>query len=368
MTSSTTERRVLIAAGGTGGHVIPGLEVAKELRQRGWVCVFVGTPRGFENRLVPAAGFDLRHVPVGALNRVSLRRRLRTLLFLPAAFSIAAGLVLRYRPVAALSLGGYVAGPLVLASALMDVPLVLLEPNARPGLANRLAALVARRALVCHPRAAKRFRSVSCQLAKLPVRKEFFEEQKKEPSQPFTVLILGGSQGAFRLNEAALEAVRIWRAEGRRSPRLLHQTGEPHAEKVSAAYREAGVEAEAAAFFDDMPRLFLEADLVVCRAGASVIAELCAAGKPAVLVPLPFAADNHQQANGAVIADAGGAVLCDDSEWTGERMVREIDALSADPGRLQRMSRALAPLSPRRATEDVADAVAQAAARSGGLN
>ncbi len=368
MTRSTAEPCVLIAAGGTGGHVIPGLEVAKELRRRGWLCVFVGTARGFEGRLVPAAGFDLRYVPVGALNRVSLRRRLTTLLLLPAAFSVAAGLVLRYRPAAALSLGGYAAGPLVLASALMDVPLVLLEPNARPGLANRLAALVARRALVCHPRAAKRFRSASCQLARLPVRREFFEAREKAPGEPFTVLILGGSQGAVRLNEAALEAVRIWRDEGRRCPRLLHQTGERDAEEVSAAYREAGVEAVAAAFFDNMPRLFSQADLVVCRAGASVIAELCAAGKPAVLVPFPFAADNHQQANGAAVADAGGALLCDDSEWTGERMVREIDALSADPVRLQRMSRALARLSPRGAAEDAADAVAQAAARSGGLN
>ena len=368
MTRSTAERCVLIAAGGSGGHVIPGLEVAKELRRRGWLCVFVGTARGFENRLVPAAGFDLRHLPVGALNSVSLRRRVTTLLLLPAALSIVAGLVLRYRPAAGLSLGGYAAGPLVLASALMDVPLVLLEPNARPGLANRLAALVVRRALVCHPRAAKRFRSASCQLAKLPVREGFFEAREKAPGEPFTVLILGGSQGAVRLNEAALEAVRIWREEGRQCPRLLHQTGDRDAERVAAAYRKGGIEARAAAFFDDMPRLFSEADLVVCRAGASVIAELCAAGKPAVLVPFPFAADDHQQANAAEVADAGGALLCEDSEWTGERMVREIGALSADPSRLQRMSRALAQLSPRGAAEDVADAVAEVAARSGGLN
>ena len=368
MTRSTAKRCVLIAAGGTGGHVIPGLEVAKELRRRGWLCVFVGTSRGFENRLVPAAGFDLRHVPIGALNRVSLRRRLATLLSVPAAFSVAAALVLSYRPAAALSLGGYAAGPLVLASALLDVPLVLLEPNARPGLANRLAAVVARRALVCHPRAARSFQSASCQPARLPVRKEFFEVPERLPGEPFTVLILGGSQGAARLNEAALEAVRIWRDEGRPCPRLLHQTGERDAEGVSAAYREAGVEAEAAAFFENMPGLFSQADLVVCRAGASVIAELCAAGKPAVLVPFPFAADNHQQANGAAVADAGGALLCHNSEWTGERMVREIDALSADPDRLQRMSCALARLSPQGAAEAAADAVAQAAARAGGLN
>ena len=368
MTSSATRKYVLIAAGGTGGHVIPGLEVAKELRRRGWVCVFVGTLRGFENRLVPAAGFALRHVPIGALNRVSLRRRLATLLSVPAAFSVATGLVLEYRPAAALSLGGYAAGPLVLASALLDVPLVLLEPNAQPGLANRLAALVARRALICHPRAANRFQSTSCQMARLPVRKEFFATPEKSAAEPFTVLILGGSQGASRLNEAALGAVRIWREEGRQCPRLLHQTGERDAEAVTAAYRDAGVEAEAAAFFDDVPGLFSQADVVVCRAGASIIAELCAARKPAVLVPFPFAADDHQRANGAAVAEVGGALVCDDSEWTGERMVREVDALSTDTSRLRRMSQALASLSPQGAAATAADAVAQVAARAGGLN
>ena len=368
MTRPATEKHVLVAAGGTGGHVFPGIEVAKELRRRGWVCVFVGTARGFENRLVPAAGFDLRHVPIGALNRVSLRQRLVTLLSVPAAFSVATGLVLKYRPAAALSLGGYAAGPLVLASALLDVPIVLLEPNAQPGLANRLAALAARRALVCHPKAAKRFRWTSCQMARMPVREEFFEAREKPASEPFTVLVLGGSQGASRLNQAALEAVRIWREEGRKCPRLLHQTGQRDAGEVSAAYREAGVNAESAAFFDDVPGLFRRADLVVCRAGASIIAELCAAGKPAVLVPFPFAADDHQRANGAAVAEVGGALLCDDSEWTGERMVREVDALAADPSRLRRMSEALASLSPRGAAAHAADAIAQVAARSGGLN
>ena len=368
MTNASAERHVLIAAGGTGGHVIPGLEVAKELRRRGWVCVFVGTAKGFENRLVPAAGFDLRLVPIGALKRVSLRRRLATLLSVPAAFSVTAGLVRRYRPAAALSLGGYAAGPLVLAAALLDVPLVLLEPNAQPGLANRLAALAARRALVCHPRAARRFGQASCQITHLPVREEFFEARQKPAGGPFTVLILGGSQGAARLNQAALDAVRIWQGRERECPRLFHQAGKRDVERVSAAYGEAGIEAEAAEFFDEMPELFSQADLVICRAGASVIAELCAARKPAVLVPFPGAADDHQRANASVLARAGGALLCDDSTWTGERMVREVDALAADPSRLRRMSRALGRLSSLEGARAAADALAQAATRSGSVN
>ncbi len=360
-------KRVLIAAGGTGGHVIPGLEVAKELRGRGWHCVFVGTARGFENRLVPAAGFDLRHVPIGSLKRVSLRRRLNTLISAPAALAVAVGLVRQHRPSAALSLGGYAAGPLVAACALLDVPLVLLEPNARPGLANRLAAPVARKALVCHPKAAKHFQSASCELTGLPVRREFFQQPRKAAGAPFTVLILGGSQGASRLNQAAVEAVRIWCRDGRPVPRLLHQTGQRDHDSVSAAYREADVDAETAVFFDDMPDRFGLADLVICRAGASVIAELCAAGKPSVLVPFPFAADDHQRANGAVVAEVGGALLVDDSEWTGSRMAQEVDALATDRARLRQMGAALAPLAPTGAAEHAADAISAAADQAGGM-
>lgn len=358
---------VLIAAGGTGGHVIPGLEVAKALRARGWECVFLGTARGFENRLVPAAGFPLHHVPIGSLKRVSLRRRLSTLLSAPRALAAALNVVRRRGPAAALSLGGYAAGPLVAACALLEVPLVVLEPNALPGLANRLAAPAARRALLGHPRAVEFFRAASCEVTGMPVRSEFFRTEPRPADGPFTVLILGGSQGAARLNRAAVEAARIWHREGRRPPRLFHQTGEREHEQVAAAYRELGVEAETAVFFDNMPQLFAASDLVVCRAGASVLAELCAARKPAVLVPFPYAADDHQRANGAVLAAVGGAVLVEDKDWTGERMVREIKAFAGNSGRLAEMASALAPLAPVGAAEHAADAVAEAAARAGGI-
>ena len=365
MTAPASGRCVLIAAGGTGGHVIPGVEVARELRARGWECVFVGTARGFENRLVPQAGFALRHVPAGSLKRVSLRRRLATLLSAPCAVAVALELVRRTRPAAALSLGGYAAGPLVVACALLDVPLVLLEPNAAPGLANRLAAPAARRALLGHPRAASFFRAATSRVTGLPVRGAFFRVAPRPAGDPPAILVLGGSQGAARLNRAALDAARIWRERGGPVPRIAHQTGEREFERVAAGYRELGVEARAQAFFDDMPERFAEADLVVCRAGASVIAELCAARKPAVLVPFPHAADDHQRANGAALEAAGGALLVDDGEWTGARMVREVDRLAAAPGRLEEMASALAPLAPAEAASDAAAAVAEAARRAG---
>ncbi len=355
----------LIAAGGTGGHVIPGIEVAKALRGRGWDCVFLGTARGFENRLVPAAGFPLYRLRAGSLKRVSLRRRLRTLLDLPAAVGVALRLVRDRSPRAALSLGGFAAGPLVAACALADVPLVVLEPNAFPGLANRLAGPLARRTLVGHPLAASFFRPASCAVTGMPVRSGFFEVGPRPAGERFTVLILGGSQGAARLNGAAVEATRIWRRGGRPVPRIIHQTGAQEYEWVAGAYRDLGVDARTAPFFDDMAGAFAACDLIVCRAGASVIAELCAARKPAVLIPFPHAADDHQRANGAVLAAAGGASLVEDGDWTGERMAREVDALSADPARLARMSASLEPLAPASACEDAADAVEEAAERAG---
>ncbi len=358
-------RCALIAAAGTGGHVIPGVEVGKELRERGWECVFIGTARGFENRLVPQAGFELLHVPVGALNRVSFRRRLATLLSVPRALAVALRIVSQRRPAAALSLGGYAAGPLALASVLAEVPLVLMEPNAFPGLANRLAAPAACRVLLGHPAAATFFRAGSCQLTGMPVRREFFRIAPRDPGSPFTVLVLGGSQGAARLNRAAIDAVRIWSASRQRPPRLIHQTGEREHAAVAQAYSEAAVDAVTAPFFDDMPARFEQADLVICRAGASVVAELCAARKPAVLVPFPFAADDHQHANAAAAAAAGGALLVRDADWVGERMVREVSRLSADPGLLAGMASALAPLAPAGAVRDAATAVEQAALRQG---
>ena len=358
-------KRVIIAAGGTGGHVIPALEVAGVLRARGWECAFVGTPKGFENRLVPQAGFELYHVPIGSLNRVSMRRRLETLLSAPCALAVMLALVRRLQPLAALSLGGYSSGPLVVASALLDLPLVVMEPNARAGLANRLAAPAARLALLSHGQTASYFRSGTCFLTGMPVRGEFFRTAPRPKGSPFTILILGGSQGAARLNRAAVDAARTWQAQSARPPRLVHQTGERDHATVAAAYAEIGIEVETAVFFDDMPERFAQADLVICRAGASVIAELCAACKPCVLVPLPHAADDHQRANGTALAKAGGAVLVEDTEWTGQRMVSEIASLQADSGRLDAMAKALAPLARGQAARDAADAVVAAARAAG---
>lgn len=356
---------ILVAAGGTGGHVIPALEVARTLRGRGWECVFVGTPRGLENRLVPAADFALERIGAGSLNRVSARRRLGTLLQAPGALAAALDLVRRRGPAAVLSLGGSVSGPLAVACAVLGVPLVALEPNACPGLANRLAAPVARKALLGHPQAAKYFHAASCSVTGLPVRREFFRVPRRPPGTRLAVLVLGGSRGAARLNQAAVGAARIWRREGVQPPQVTHQTGPEDLERTAAAYRELGSDAEAAAFFNDLPERYARTDLAICRAGASATAELCAARLPAVLVPFPYATDDHQTANARVLAEAGGALLVRDRDWTGERMAQEIAGLAAHPARLEAMAAALAPLAPAGATERAADMVEEAAAQGG---
>ncbi len=334
--------RFLIAAGGTGGHVIPALQVAAALRDRGHECIFAGTARGLENRLVPAAGFELRHVPVGPLNRVSWSRRLQTLMESPSALRSAWRLLDEFEPAAVLSMGGYASGPLTLSCALRETPVVIMEPNAKPGIANRIAGMFASRALLGFEAAAKYFRNGISRQIGVPVRAEFFERAPRPVNRNFTVLITGGSQGSRRLNETAVEASRYWRAAGVAAPHVIHQTGRNDFEWVRDSYRELGFDAETASFYDDAPALYARADLVICRAGASTIAELCAAGKASILIPFPYAADNHQFVNARAPAQAGGALVVEDGEWTGAKMVQMVNHLRSRPADLKRMESAAA--------------------------
>ncbi len=358
--------RFLIAAGGTGGHVMPALQVAAALRGRGHECIFVGTARGLENRLVPAAGFALRRVPIGPLNRVSWRRRLRTLLESPRALRAAWRLLDEFEPAAVLSLGGYASGPLALSCALRETPLAILEPNARPGMANRIAGMFAARALLGFAEAARYFPGGIARQTGVPVRTEFFERAPRPANRAFTVLITGGSQGSRKLNEAAVGAARRWRASGAAAPRIVHQTGSKDFDWVRGAYRELGFDAETAPFYDDAPALYARADLVICRAGASAVAELCAAGKAAVLIPLPHAADNHQALNARLPAQAGAALSVADGEWTGAKMAQLVERLRSSPDALERMASAAAALAAPWAAERAAGALESIAATTGG--
>lgn len=356
MKNTTQQKTFLIAAGGTGGHIIPGIAIAKELLMRGHRCTFVGTHRGLEHRLVPEAGFKIEFVNVGPWNGASPARRLKTVLQLASGLPAAASILEKTAPAAILSLGGYTAAAIVMTALGADVPIVVMEPNVRPGLVNRLTGPFATWALVGFKETMRWFPEARCELSGIPIRSEFFDIPPRTVRSPFTVLVTGGSLGAKRLNEAIVRAVEIWRSAGRwEQMNLIHQTGELEYEKIRAAF--AGLESSVKlmAFIDDMPRAFTAADIVICRAGASTLAEIGAAAKPSLLVPYSFATDQHQLANAKVMTDSGAARLIVDQELDGERLAREVTLLMDDPKTLRSMESAARRLARPGAIEKVAD-------------
>ena len=299
---------------------------------------------------------------VGALQEVSLIRRLRTLAELPASCFAAASILRDTAASAVFSMGGYASGPVTLMAWAMDVPVVVMEPNAVPGFAHRRIGPVAARALLGFPSAARWFPEGRWEVCGIPIREEFFRLSPKPHQPPFTVLVTGGSQGSRRLNGAAVESLKGWADAGRLDAIIfLHQSGTNDYNYVSAAYGQIGARAEVTPFLEDMPGAFARADLVVCRAGASAVAELAAAGKAAILVPFPFAADQHQLRNAEAMASAGAAVLVEDRDLTGGRLFAEISSLLDSPPRLEQMERAARSLARPGAARRAADVLEEIA-------
>jgi UDP-N-acetylglucosamine--N-acetylmuramyl-(pentapeptide) pyrophosphoryl-undecaprenol N-acetylglucosamine transferase len=350
--------RFLMAGGGTGGHVIPALAVARELQRRGHEPYFVGTRAGLEAKLVPAAGFPIEWIEIGGLKRVGLVRTFRTLWQLARGTLAMTRRLGRSRPAAVFSMGGYVAGPVVLAAAARRIPLVLMEPNAIPGMTNRWMGRVAAKVLISFPETARHFPRGKADLAGLPVREEFFTVPPKPRESVLTILITGGSQGSRTLNEAARQSWPLFREAGV-PVRIIHQSGRATHAALAAEFAAAGLEGEVVSFIDDMPAAFASADLVVSRSGAGAVAELAAAGKPSILVPFPFAADDHQLRNAEAFAAAGAARLVPDAEFTGQRFFDEVTALVREPGLLERMGEAARQFAQPRAAARAADLVEQ---------
>jgi len=343
----------VMAGGGTGGHVIPAIAVAREVVAMGHEVLFVGTERGVENRLVPAEGFRLEKIRVGGLKNLGLMTRVSSLWRL---VSETAGQISRFgewRPAAVFSMGGYVAGPPVLAALVKGVPLVIMEPNAVPGFTNRHIARWVSRALLSFEETRRFFPPGRTDVTGRPVRQEFFDLPEKKESSEFTVLITGGSQGSQTLNRAAQQVWPLLR-EAQIPVRFIHQTGLPMYEKLSAEFQAAGICGEVSPFISDMPQAFAQADLVVCRSGGTV-SELAAAGKPSVLVPFPFAADQHQLKNAQAFERAGAAMLILDKDWNGPKFFEILHEMYYNRERLSAMgkrARLLAhPGAARRAAE-----------------
>jgi UDP-N-acetylglucosamine--N-acetylmuramyl-(pentapeptide) pyrophosphoryl-undecaprenol N-acetylglucosamine transferase len=354
--------RAILAGGGTGGHVIPALAIAQELQRRYQAEVlFIGTARGLENRLVPAAGFPLQLVKVGALNRVSLATRLRTALDLPRAIFAAAGMLNKFQPDVVIGVGGYASGPAMLAAILKHVPTLAFEPNLVPGFANRMVARFVSAAAVHFEQTAEHFRNAV--VTGVPVRPAFFQILRKHysPVSP-TLLVFGGSQGAHAINRAVIRSLPEL---VRHLPGLhiIHQTGEREYNEVQAAYAEIAISSEVHKFIDDMPAFFSRADLVLCRSGASTVAEIAAAGKPAIFVPFPRAADDHQRRNAEAMEQANAAVVLEETRLDEVWLVDTIEVLLQDPARLARMSDAARAM----AHPDAAKEIAELAAKVGGI-
>jgi UDP-N-acetylglucosamine--N-acetylmuramyl-(pentapeptide) pyrophosphoryl-undecaprenol N-acetylglucosamine transferase len=359
--------RVILAGGGTGGHVIPALAIANQLKTScNADCLFIGTARGIENRLVPAAGFPLQLVRVGALKNVSLITRLKTAFDLPRAIWDASRMLNEFAPDLVIGVGGYASGPAMLAAVIKHIPTLAFEPNVVPGFANRLVARFVSAAAVHFEETAKYFRHG--EVTGVPVREAFFEIPPKQRGTP-TLLIFGGSQGAHAINEAVIRCLSVLQREAP-GIHIIHQTGERDYNDALTAYENLSAAAPSASaaftyelfkFIEDMPGAFARADLVVCRSGASTVAEIAAAGKPAVFVPFPRAADDHQRVNAEAFAHHGAAVVVEESKLEGVWLAETIAALLQDSQRLHRMSQAARALSHLNAARDIAAMAARLA-------
>lgn len=354
--------RAILAGGGTGGHVIPALAIAQELKkQYGAEVLFVGTARGIENRLVPAAGFPLHLIEVGALKNVSLATRLKTALDLPRAIWRASRMLSEYQPNVVIGVGGYASGPMMLAAALSGTPTLAFEPNVVPGFANRLVAPMVSAAAVHFQETCRYFRR--CRVTGVPVREAFFTVPPGKNNPRSTLLVFGGSQGAHAINRVVIDSLPRFR-EKLPELHIVHQTGERDYNDAKSAYERAGASGEVYRFIDDMPGMFARADLVLCRSGASTVAEVTAAGKPAIFVPFPRAADDHQMFNARALERAGAGIVLEEAKLTSERLVGTLTSLVADCGRLKKMATTARKLSHPNAAREIADMAAHLAQTS----
>lgn len=323
--------KLLIAGGGTGGHVFPALAVAREWleRDRAREVVFVGTERGLEARLVPRAGLPLEIIHSAGLKGMSGTRLLRNLMLVGLALWDSAAILRRHHFAAAFGVGGYAAGPVMLAAVMRDVPSVIFEPNAEAGFTNRVLADMADRIAAGYPSVAERLGSRAV-VTGCPVRSEFFSCAPPRPAPPYRILITGGSQGSRAINRAAMDATEFLSPENKRL-RIVHQSGERDYTAVRDAYARCAIDAEVAPFFENMAERFAQADLIVCRSGAITVAEVAAAGRAALFIPFGAATDSHQLRNAQEMVRVGAGRLLPEAELSGARLSREILGLLDNP-------------------------------------
>jgi len=347
---------IVIAAGGTGGHLYPAVALAREFlrRDRATRILFVGTSRGIEAKVLAHEGFELALISARPVMGRNLFQAALAMLSLPIGIRQSMLLMREWKASLVLGVGGYTSPPVLLAARLLGLPQAILEPNATPGMANKVLAPMAQRVFVNFASAAQHFSPATVRVTGMPVRREFLEGsgQPRGVSDKKTLLIFGGSQGARAINDAVIAAL-PYLASCKERLAIVHQTGEAERARVAAAYEQAGVPAQVTPFLFNMPTVLRGADLVVSRAGAMTVSELTVCGKPAVLIPLPTAIYQHQAHNAQALAEAGGAVVLPQNELTGVKLAEVVTALLGDPERLRAMGERSRTMSKADAAETV---------------
>jgi UDP-N-acetylglucosamine--N-acetylmuramyl-(pentapeptide) pyrophosphoryl-undecaprenol N-acetylglucosamine transferase len=345
--------KVLIAAGGTGGHIYPGIAVAKEIirRDEGSEVLFIGTARGFETRIVRENGFNLALINSAGLKNVGLVNQLKGLTVMPKSFMEARKIIRQFRPHVVVGAGGYVSGPVLLMAAIMGYPTMVMDSNALPGFTNRQLARFVDRAALTFEEAMQYFGQKGVVIGN-PVRREFFEVPRKQPNG-FHILAFGGSQGSRAINNAVVEA--LPHLDGLT---ITHQTGEADFDTVRSAYLSSKfANADIRPFISDIFVEFEKADLIICRAGATTCAEIAAAGRAAIMIPLPTAADDHQRKNAEALVANGAARMILQKDLSGEGLAAEISTLAGDRAQLQAMTEAARKLARSDAAERAVDLI-----------
>ncbi|MFZ0133068.1 MAG: undecaprenyldiphospho-muramoylpentapeptide beta-N-acetylglucosaminyltransferase [Desulfobacterales bacterium] len=338
--------RLLIAGGGTGGHLFPGIAIAREFMARNArnAVLFVSTGNAFEKKTLARAGFPLAAISVAGIKGRGLGRTLKSLALMPVGVTQSGRIIRNFRPDLVLGVGSYAAGPVVLAAWMTGIPVVLQEQNMLPGITNRFLARFARRIYVSFEDTAGRFDAEKVRWTGNPVRREILsppggavrDKQKGEKPAALNILIAGGSQGAHAINMAMVAALPLIRQKARLD--IVHQTGAADEDTVRKAYAAQGIHAVVAAFFEDMDRPYRQADLVICRAGATTVAEITAVGKAAIFIPFPYAADDHQRLNAEALAGRGAAEIIAEKQLTAAGLAQKIERFANDRTALERMA------------------------------
>ncbi len=348
--------RLILAGGGTGGHLFPGLAVAREFQKRDaeTKILFVGSERGIEGRILPKEGFPLEAVPIKGIKGRGIRGLLEALYYLPISFFRSLGIISRFRPECIIGLGGYASAPLLFAAALKRIRCAIMEQNLRPGLTNRLLGRVVDRVFTSFSESSSYFPRSKVVVTGTPVRWQGLPKVEKESK--FTLLVFGGSAGAHKINLCILDALKSLKdiASGLR---VVHQTGATDLASVREGYASLPFQSEVLLFIDEMDWAYAQADLIVCRAGASTIAEITTFGKGAILLPYPYAADDHQRWNAQALGKSGAAEVILDQNLSGEKLAQLIRDLHVDRGRLKSLGQAAEKLGRPKAAKLIVDEV-----------